>query len=42
MGWAGLDARVGVMITHNRMFGALPEDQHPFIGVANAVRAAIR
>jgi CubicO group peptidase (beta-lactamase class C family) len=39
MAWADLDARVGVMITHNRMFGALPEDQHPFIGIANAVRA---
>lgn len=38
--WADLDARVGVMITHNRMFGALPADRHPFIGLAAAVRAA--
>jgi hypothetical protein len=27
------------MITHNRMFGALPDDEHPFIGLADAVRA---
>ncbi len=39
--WADLDARVGVMITHNRMFGALPDDRHPFIAVADAVRAII-
>jgi CubicO group peptidase (beta-lactamase class C family) len=37
--WADLDARVAVMITHNRMFGALPDDEHPFIGLADAVRA---
>lgn len=36
--WADLDSRVSVMITHNRMFGALPEDQHPFIGVGVAIR----
>jgi CubicO group peptidase (beta-lactamase class C family) len=37
--WADLDARVGVMITHNRMFAALPADRHPFVGLAAAVRA---
>jgi CubicO group peptidase (beta-lactamase class C family) len=36
-GWADLDARVGVMINHNRMFGAVPEDRHPFVGLAKAV-----
>ena len=39
MAWADLDARVGVMITHNRMFGALSADQHPFVPLAEAVRA---
>jgi CubicO group peptidase (beta-lactamase class C family) len=36
-GWADLDARVGVMINHNRMFGSVPEDRHPFVGLARAV-----
>lgn len=37
--WADLDARVGVMISHNRMFGALPDDRHPFVPLAAAIRA---
>jgi CubicO group peptidase (beta-lactamase class C family) len=36
-GWADLDRRVGVMITHNRMFGFVPDDEHPFIALASAV-----
>jgi CubicO group peptidase (beta-lactamase class C family) len=36
-GWADLDTGIGVMITHNRMFGAVPEDRHPFVGLARVV-----
>jgi len=35
-GWADLDAGIGVMINHNRMFGTLPE--HPFLSLADAIR----
>jgi CubicO group peptidase (beta-lactamase class C family) len=38
IGWADIDARLSVMITHNRMFGNLPNDQHPFIELGRAVR----
>lgn len=37
-GWADLDTHVAVMINHNRMFGALPNDRHPFIQLADAIR----
>lgn len=41
IGWADLDAKLAVMITHNRMFSQpdTPRDKHPFIAIANAVRA---
>jgi hypothetical protein len=40
--FADLDSRLAVAICHNRMFGALPIDQHPWTGLAEAVRAAVR
>ena len=39
IGWSDLDAGLAVVITHNRMFGALPLDQNPFAPIARAVQA---
>jgi CubicO group peptidase (beta-lactamase class C family) len=38
IGWADLDTGLAVMINHNRMFGEVPIDRHPFVPLANAVR----
>jgi CubicO group peptidase (beta-lactamase class C family) len=38
-GWADLDSRLGVLITHNRMFGAVTLERHPFVAIGDAVRA---
>jgi len=39
IGWADLDSKLAVVITHNRMFGNVSDDEHPFVALANAVRA---
>jgi hypothetical protein len=39
IGWANLDTRLAVMITHNRMFGSLPAGEHPFVALGDAVRS---
>jgi CubicO group peptidase (beta-lactamase class C family) len=36
--WANLDTGLSVTITHNRLFGPLPRDRHPFVPIGNAVR----
>lgn len=36
--WADLGARLAVMITHNRMFGDVPADRHPFVPLGRALR----
>lgn len=38
LAWADLDSGLAVAITHNRMFGAVPADRHPFQPLADAVR----
>jgi CubicO group peptidase (beta-lactamase class C family) len=39
--WADLDTGLAVAITHNRMFGALPPERHPFVELGAAVRALV-
>ncbi len=38
LGWADLDSGLSVAITHNRMFGAVNPEHHPFGPLADAVR----
>ena len=40
VGWADPDARLGVAITHNRMFKPTPE-YNPFVPIGDAVREAL-
>ena len=40
--FADLDQRLSVAICHNRMFGALPPDRHPWVDLADAVRDVVR
>lgn len=41
--WADLDRRLAVSICHNRMFpSTTPRSEHPFVGIADAVRELAR
>jgi CubicO group peptidase (beta-lactamase class C family) len=39
IGWANLDTRLSAVITHNRMFGHVPTDKHPFVALGHAIRS---
>jgi CubicO group peptidase (beta-lactamase class C family) len=39
--WANLDTGFAAMITHNRMFGGLPPEEHPFVPLGDALRQVV-
>ena len=41
VGWADPDARLGVAITHNRMFHHGPPEENPLVPIGHAVREAL-
>jgi CubicO group peptidase (beta-lactamase class C family) len=41
VGWADPDARLGVMITHNRMFPHGPREDNALFPIGEAVRKAL-
>jgi CubicO group peptidase (beta-lactamase class C family) len=41
IGWADPDAGLAVAILHNKMFGAVTPEDHPFMGIADAIRSTV-
>lgn len=39
IGWADIDSGLAAVITHNRMFGAVRAEAHPFVALGEALRA---
>ena len=41
IGYGDLDNKLSIMVTHNRMFGAVSRDEHPFVPLCDAIRAVV-